>query len=314
MKPIPLANARGSEALSRICIALAMASATFAAAAQTLSFEVASVKPTAPSPDGRVRFMVRGGPGTSDPGQITYQGRSLKDLISSAYGVKSFQVSGPGWLDTERFDIVAKIPEGTTKEQFNVMMQNLLAERFKLVVHREKKDFPLYELTIAKGGPKLKPSTEDPSAAAGPPPPGPPPIGKDGFPQVPAGRPAMMMNFLPGGQRRLMAMVQPVSTLADMLSNLMDGPVIDKTGLTGKFDFTLEFTPEQGFGAGPLGAAPPPQPPNADPGQPAGLAAADQLSGLFTALQEQLGLKLERKKGPLDVWVVDRAEKVPAEN
>jgi uncharacterized protein (TIGR03435 family) len=294
-----------------------VAAATFVAAAQTLSFEVASVKPTAPLANGAVRIMVRGGPGTSDPGQITYQGRSLKDLISSAYSVKSFQVSGPGWLDTERFDIVAKIPEGTTKEQFNVMMQNLLAERFKLAVHRETKDFPLYELTIAKGGSKLKPSTEDPSAAAGQPPPGPAdgpaPRGKDGLPQLPAGRPGLMMNALPGGHRRVMAMVQPVSVLADMLSNLMDGPVIDKTGLTGKFDFTLEFVAEPGFGAGPLGAAPPPQP-NADPGQPAGLAAADQLSGLFTALQEQLGLKLERKKGPLDVWVVDRAEKVPAEN
>jgi uncharacterized protein (TIGR03435 family) len=294
-------------------IPLALAAVTFAAAAQTLSFEVASVKPSPPSPDGRILIMARGGPGTSDPGQISYKGRSLKDLISSAYGVKSFQVSGPGWMDTERFDIDAKIPEGATKEQFNVMMQNLLAERFKLAVHREKKDFPLYELTIAKGGPKLKPATEDPSAAAGPPPPGPPPRGKDGFPQLPPGRPGLMMNALPGGHRRVMAMVQPVSVLADMLSNLMDGPVIDKTGLTGKFDFTLEFVPEPGFGAGPLGAAPPP-PPNADPGQPAGLAAADQPSELFTALQEQLGLKLERKKGPLDVWVVDRAEKVPAEN
>jgi uncharacterized protein (TIGR03435 family) len=293
-------------------VPLAIAAVSFAAA-QTLSFEVASVKPTAPSPDGRIRIMMRGGPGTSDPGQITYKGRSLKDLISSAYGVKSFQVSGPGWLDSERFDIDAKIPEGTTKEQFNMMMQNLLAERFKLAVHHETKDFPLYELTIAKGGPKLKASTEDPSAATGPPPPGPPPIGKDGLPQLPAGRPGLMMNALPGGHRRVMAVVQPVSVLADMLSNLMDGPVIDKTGLTGKFDFTLEFVPEPGFGAGPLGAPPPP-PPSLDPGQPAGLAAADQLSGLFTALQEQLGLKLERKKGPLDVWVVDRAEKVPAEN
>src|SRR5580658_7705186 len=128
-------------------IALAAATATFAAA-QTLSFEVASVKPSPPSPDGAIRVMVRGGPGTSDPGQITYRGRSLKDLISSAYGVKSFQVSGPGWLDTERYDIAAKIPEGTTKEQFNVMMQNLLAERFKLALRREKKEFPLYELTI----------------------------------------------------------------------------------------------------------------------------------------------------------------------
>jgi uncharacterized protein (TIGR03435 family) len=293
-------------------VPLAMAAVSFAAA-QTLSFEVASVKPTAPSPDGRVRIMMRGGPGTSDPGQVTYQGRSLKDLISSAYRVKSFQVSGPGWLDTERFDIVAKVPEGTTKEQFSVMLQNLLVERFKLAVHRETKDFPLYELTIAKGGPKLKPSTEDPSAAAGPPPPGPPPLGKDGFPQLPAGRPGLMMNALPDGDRRVMAMVQPVSVLADMLSNLMDSPVIDKTGLTGKFDFTLEFVAEPEIGAGPLGAVPAPQP-NADPGQPASLGAPDEPAGLFTAVQEQLGLKLERKKGPLDVWVVDRAEKVPAEN
>jgi uncharacterized protein (TIGR03435 family) len=110
----------------------------------------------------------------------------------------------------------------------------------------------------------------------------------------------------------MMAGMQPVSALADMLSNRLDGPVIDKTGLTGNFDFTLEFAPEPGMGVGPLGALPPP--PNPDPGQPAGLGAPDQPTGLFTAVQEQLGLKLERKKGPLDVWVVDRAEKVPAEN
>jgi uncharacterized protein (TIGR03435 family) len=292
-------------------IALAAATATFAAA-QTLSFEVASVKPSPPSPDGRILIMARGGPGTSDPGQITYQGRSLKDLISSAYGAKSFQVSGPGWLDTERYDIVAKIPDGTTKEQFNVMMQNLLAERFKLALHREKKDFSLYELTIAKNGPKLKPSTGDPSAADSGPPPGPPPIGKDGFPQIPPGRRGFMMSVMPGPRMRMMAGMQPISALADMLSNRLDGPVIDKTGLTGNFDFTLEFAPEPGMGAGPLGALPPP--PNPDPGQPAGLGAPDQPTGLFTAVQEQLGLKLERKKGPLDVWVVDRAEKVPAEN
>ena len=84
---------------------------------------------------------------------MTYSGLTLKNLLTVAYGVKNYQISGPGWLDTERYDIMAKMPPDTTKEQFALMLQSLIAERFKLTLHRETKDLPLYELAVAKGGP-----------------------------------------------------------------------------------------------------------------------------------------------------------------
>ena len=105
--------------------------------------------------------MMRGGPGSPDPGQITYSNVSLKQVLTNAYGIKSYQVSGPKWLDSERFDIVAKIAMGATKEQFQMMLQNLLAERFKLAVHHETKELPIYALVVGKGGPKLKETVDD---------------------------------------------------------------------------------------------------------------------------------------------------------
>src|ERR1039457_7369094 len=176
-------------------------------AAETPTFEVASVKPAEPQPMGQMRIMMSGGPGTPDPGQLTYSNASLKDILINAYGVKGYQISGPKWLDSERFDIVAKIPMGATKEQFRLMLQNLLAERFKLTLHHETKELPMYALVVGKGGHKLKESVEDDAAAgaapqggaAGDAPPPPPgagyggapvmgrmKVGADGMPQLPA--------------------------------------------------------------------------------------------------------------------------------
>ena len=138
----------------------------FGQAAGKLEFEVASVKPAAPQTGGRVFVGRQGGPGTPDPGRVTYTNVALKNLITMAYDVKPYQVTGPDWLETERFDIQAKLPQGATKEQANMMMQNLLAERFKLSFHKVTKEFPLYELVVGKNGPKLKASVEDPGAAA----------------------------------------------------------------------------------------------------------------------------------------------------
>src|SRR6202050_2161745 len=138
--------------------------------AATPSFEVAPIKPAAPpaasmGPGGGMKIAIRmgsqGGPGTSDPGQITYSSMPIKSLLVTAYGVKTYQVSGPSWMDTERFDIVAKVPPGATKDDVKLMLQNLLAERFKLTLHREKKELPMYALMVAKNGPKLKESPPD---------------------------------------------------------------------------------------------------------------------------------------------------------
>src|SRR5262249_43578974 len=96
-------------------------------------------------------------PGTSDPGRISYSNITLRRVLLSAYEVKSYQISGPDWLDTARFDITAKLPAATTKEQFQAMMRNLLETRFRMKVHRESRDLPIYALLISKNGPKIKP-------------------------------------------------------------------------------------------------------------------------------------------------------------
>ena len=230
---------------------------------KSLTFDVASIKPAAPpTPDGQGRIFMRGpsgGPGTKDPGRINYPFMSLKNLLMNAYDVKNYQITGPAWLDTERFDITATMPPDTTKEQFRIMLQNLLAERFKLTVHHEKKELPMYSLTVAKGGPKLKesepdaPGTDMDAPPAPPPlPPGPPKIGPDGFPQLPApmgGRGGMFMMMMPG-RARVMAQKQTMQDLANRLTSQLNRPVIDNTGLTAKYDFTLTFAPDSVSGPG----------------------------------------------------------------
>ena len=279
------------------------------------TFEVASVKPAAPISGNMIRVMMRGGPGGPDPGQITYTNVTLKNVLMNAYGVKGFQISGPGWLDSERYDIVAKLPRGATKAEFMVMLQNLLAERFKLTLHREKKDLPMYALGVGKNGPKLKESVEDPSTAAAM---RQPTMGKDGFPVLPpgaGGRGTTAMTLTNGGAR-MNAKGQTMDGLAEMLSNRVDLPVVDMTGLTGKYDYTLYFSPE-GLGGMmlPGGLPPPPPPGEGGPGTPmAGAPDAQSSPNLFTALQEQLGLKLEQRKGPVELLVIDHLEKAPIEN
>ena len=303
-----------------VCAPLALAQAPD----HSLTFDVASIKPAAPQGPGKIMMGMRGGPGTPDPGQVTFTNMPLSRLIMNAYDVKSFQVTGPSWLDSEHFDITAKIPKGATKEQYRVMLQNLLAERFKLQVHKEHKEVPIYALTVAKGGPKIKESPKDDQAqgAAPPPqdlaiqradgPPGPPPIGRDGMPRMAPGRRGEMMMFGPNGFR-MQGSHETMATLADVLSNQLGRPVVDATGLTAEYDYTLNFSPEglQGMrgmpmlmGGGPIGAGPAPE----------GGHEAETGPSLFTAVQEQLGLKLDSRKGPVDLIVVDSAEKTPTEN
>jgi uncharacterized protein (TIGR03435 family) len=320
-----------------ILLAILITAGGFAQTAEKLSFEVASIKPAPPPAAGMMRVMMGGGPGTNDPGRINFMNVNLKMILTRAYNVKAYQISGPGWLDTERFDIAAKIPEGATKEQFLLMLQGLLAERFKLKLHREKKDLPAYALIVGKNGPKLKESSAEAgvdtfNAAAPPPPPppgagtftagvrGPLPMGKDGFPQMPPGRGGMfiMMN---GGRARLNANQQTMAGLADMLMGQLDRPVLDMTELTKKYDITLEWAPE-GRPMGMMGGGmpPPPPPPGGGPGGGEiglpGPSAPDGQAGpsIFTAVQEQLGLKLEARKAPVEILVIDGGEKVPSEN
>lgn len=317
-----------------------------------LEFEVATVKPWAPpTGGGRGIFMgMQGGPGTRDPGQINISGLPLKFLVANAYDVRPYQINGPGWLDMERFDITAKVPPGTTKEQARIMMQNLLADRFGMKLHHETKDSQVYELVVGKNGPKIQKSAsqEDPAppkeGAPPPPPPGPPKLDANGFPKL--DRPGLIMMIQMGSKGPMSHMVgkqQTLAQFAQMLGNQVNRPVVDKTGMEGKYDFNLEFAFEPG--QGPAGLPPPPPGgfggPGGGPGPvtagaagggrasvgagPAGprdgpvtapldSQTADSAPTLFTAVQEQLGLKLDPKKAPLDMLVIDHIEKTPTEN
>jgi uncharacterized protein (TIGR03435 family) len=123
------------------------------------------VKLAAPQNGGGVFTGVRGGPGSQDASRISYVNESLRNLVTEACGVKAYRVAGPDWIDTERFDIVAKVAEGSTKDQVRAMLQILLTERFQVVLHHESRDFPIFELTVAKFGTKLRPSLTEPPAA-----------------------------------------------------------------------------------------------------------------------------------------------------
>lgn len=264
----------------------------------TPKFEVASVRRAAPPQVGTgVHDTARGGPGTADPSQVAYTNLRLKDLLLTAYGVKGYQIAGPEWLETERYDVIAKIPPGAPKEQFPLMLQDLLVERFKISLHHETKDLPLYELGVAKSGPKLKSWRDPPNEQPIPQqvPGAPPSMGKDGFPVV---QPGHFVATTVNGRVRIAASKLPISRLAEMLANQLGRPVLDKTGLAGPYDYTLEFSPE-GLAAGPAATTP----------------AGDQDAlSLLTAVQEQLGLRLTQRRGPVDVLVIDHVEKTPTEN
>jgi uncharacterized protein (TIGR03435 family) len=198
------------------------------------------------------------------------------------------------------------------------MLQTLLAERFKLAVHRETKELPIYALVVAKNGPKMKESEVVPVPKEGvdvpPPGPLPPPserkMGPDGFPIMPtAGRGGIAQMQMMPGRVRMKVNMETMAQFVDMLSNQLDRPVLDQTGLTKSYQFILDYAPEPG-GRNPLGMPLPVAP----PGEGGVAADADAAPSLFTALQEQLGLKLEQKKGSVEMLVVDRIEKVPTEN
>jgi uncharacterized protein (TIGR03435 family) len=250
-------------------------------------FEVASVKPSGPqSVRGR-----EGGPGSRDPTHYSFRSATLQDLIAEAWNVRYFQILSKSAVDKDRFDVVVNVPEGSTRDQFCMMMRNLLAERFQLKTHIASKDFPAYELVIAKSGLKMKESggaSESTKPAAV----------RDGFPTLPPG-PGLVVNFSSSGAYRLVrtrGRQQPLSALARTLRTPGEEPVVDKTGLTGKYDFTLEYTIDS-EGAGHGGDAEPSVAPT-----------------IFTALQEQLGLQLVARKSPFDVVVVESFERTPVGN
>jgi len=261
--------------------------------ATSLTFEVASIKPSG-SDDRRVSIMMQPG------GGLRTTGSTLKMLLTMAYDVREFQISGgPAWINTDRYDIVAKAersagaeiprddPRKMTEEQRKTVgdqmrerLRALLADRFQLTLHRETKEQSVYALVVAKSGSKLQESEKEGTGPRGP-----------------------MMRM---GRGELSGQGVQLDMLARTLSSQLGRTVIDRTGLKGNFDFKLTWTPDPGQSATPLGGGPPPgvdAPPPPDPNGPS----------VFTALQEQLGLRLESQKGPVEMLVIDRVEK-PSEN
>jgi uncharacterized protein (TIGR03435 family) len=232
--------------------AIALLISVAASSAQQPRFEVASIRPSAD-------------PSSSNAGSHTGKGRvnmtnvTLKRCIMGAYGVgPNLIVGGPDWLDVDRFVIVAKAEEPVGDERLMIMLRSLLAERFKLAIHRETRTAPVYILEVAKNGPKLEKSEDGESKT------------NSGYGQLEA-RKTTMTGF------------------AQRLSRQMDLPVVNETGLDGAFNLKLELTPDRGK-------------PEADPGP-----------SIFTAIQQQLGLRLRPGKAALEFLVVDHAEK-PSEN
>jgi uncharacterized protein (TIGR03435 family) len=276
----------------------------FGAPAQTVStrleFDAASVKPSAKSEPGRpIRVGCSGGPGTKDPGLFSCGNMNLPNLITIAYSLDFYRVAGfpEGMLG--RFDITARVPDGATKDQFSVMLQNLLIDRFHLTVHHESREIAKYDLVIAKNGPKFREAPEPPPVDQDPPA-APPPgarrftTDKAGFPVLAPGRAGMAMT---NGRARMFEPRMSMKRLAAQVSAQMGKPVTDATGLAGEYEISMYWAAET------LSVA---KPDTAD--------SPETGPTLVQALQEQLGLRLEQKKGSVDFLVVDHVDKIPEDN
>jgi uncharacterized protein (TIGR03435 family) len=256
-------------------------------------FEVASVKPNT---GGSMAVGIMMQPG----GRFSATNVPLKFLIGFAYDVKDFQISGgPAWINSDRYDISAKAEDRVPPGQIRQMTQALLADRFKLTLHRESKELAVYELVAAKGGLKIAPSKE--GSCATPNPNSPPP------PMRPGDPPPRFCGGIRMGRGLIEAYGITMERLLTALSNALGRTVIDKTGLTGSYDVHLEYTPDPGMGAAAFGPGGPGGGPNPAPDTDAAAPS------IFTALQEQLGLKVDSAKGPVEVLVIDSVEK-PSEN
>jgi uncharacterized protein (TIGR03435 family) len=235
---------------------------TISAAFGQPTFDVASVK-VSPAPQG----PGRGGQGaiTPSPGGVTMMSVRLKSVVQWAYHLQTIQVTGPGWLDSDRYDIIAKAAGPVSTDQLRAMTQTLLAQRFKLAFHKETKEMPAYVVTVAKGGHRMKPSEGEGE-----------------------------MEVKPTANRMAASFTHvTLAQLAEMISSPLQGVVVDQTGLKGAWDFTLDastFTMTQ----------------------PTGID--DAINMIIQAVGEQLGIKIDQKKVPAEMLIVDRAERIPVEN
>lgn len=244
----------------RAGVAIGTAVLLHAAFASAQTFGAASIRPSA----GQVQFE-NDGKTVITPGNVTMRDVTAATCIKFAYGVQDSQIAGPDWLESEHFDIIAKADAPVAEDQLKLMMQALLADRFQLSFHRQSKELSAYALTLAKGGAKLKESTADEKT--------------------------LRENSAVGTVAKAMTMKE----WADFISGPLQTPVVDMTGLKGRYDFALDFTP---YLPG---------------GEQVMKVTFDNTTGIvIAAMQGELGLKLESRKEMLEVLVIDRVEKPSA--
>jgi uncharacterized protein (TIGR03435 family) len=303
-----------------------------------LEFEVASIKVAVPPNPadvmaGKLHVGLK-----VDGARVDIGFLSLADLIRIAYKIKPYQLTGPDWMGAQRFDILAKMPAGSNKDQVPEMLQALLADRFKLAIHRDSKEHPVYDLVVAKSGVKLKESPPDPDAPAPNPdakPGDPAPAASDnqtpqvkvsgntftikgggmgGFGGNSAGTTKITMNGASGMHMETSGVT--MAALADMLSGFLDRPVVDRTDIKGKYDIALDLTMDDmrnaaraaGMGGGPMMGGT-----GGGGGGPAEAASDPSSSSIWAAIQAY-GLKLDSRKEGLETITVDHLEKSPTEN
>jgi len=294
---------------------------TCAAAAQQAGvpprFEVASVRVALQNTLTPGAGELQRGCNRPPPGMVRCVNATLKQMLMLAHSVKDYQIEGPAWIDSNGYNLMAKVPAGAPAPQVSAMLQALLEERFAVKLHEEARMLPVYDLTVAKDGPKLKevdtaklPALPEPGA------PPPPPLqgAKRGRPQplstMPAG--TLTMGLSPRTGSRMVRGNLTIAKLIDVLDMVLDRPVFDTTGLKGTYEIELSYLADE---TDPMIArmerlvGPIPSlrtPPTQDAGAP--------VANIFQALQQTLGLKLEGKRGPVEVIVIDYANKVPTEN
>jgi uncharacterized protein (TIGR03435 family) len=337
--------------MSRLLAALALVGAALRAQTPAPAFEVASIRPAPPITE--LAAQIQSGKAhvgmSIDGARADFGFVSLADLIAQAYRIKPYQLTGPDWMKQQRFDVTAKIPDGASKDQVPEMLQALLADRFKLAVRRETKELPVYALVVGKNGLKMKeaPQEEAPAAASDVPTPnapggaapapggrgafalgtpdGPVTVRQEGRGMVITGGPEGTMRVSTGenGNMRMEMSRMSMARLADMLTTFVDRPVVDMTELKGAYQVALELpmqelvnmaramAPELAGPGGPIGRGPNPADGAAGPGTP--LASDPSGTSMFQAVQ-QLGLRLEPRKAPVETIVVDHLEKTPTEN
>jgi len=287
------------------------------------AFEVASVKPAADPGRAPMICLVPCSPGermTVEHSRVDIRYMSLERLLITAYAIKGYQLSGPDWMRSQRFDVQAKMPDGASRERLPEMLQSLLAERFKLAIHRESKDLPVYALVL-KGESKLQAAREQDLS----------------LPDTPGTREL----YTPDGEARMLAdgtfmarggplgpirggggpdrgirfefLSLTMPGLALLLTPHMDRPVVDQTGLKGGYYVDLPIRPPEGAGGGRKGEGAPEGGRSGLDNAPAGPRQDPFGDALFTVI-ERAGLKLEKTKAPVETIVVDHLEKTPTEN